>query len=140
MSTLLNEDMVRWVEQLVTACPDIREVWILGSRANSKARADSDWDFLVFGTQAARPCIESSSHLHRFDVDLLLVDDPTGEFSRPWGISKTGSLSRWEWKALSDKVSTYKSVKWVPDEDDPVPGSNTGNMAVSNLKAYRVWP
>jgi predicted nucleotidyltransferase len=137
---LINQDMARWLEQLTVVCPAIREVWLLGSRANGTARPDSDWDLLVFGAQAVRMCIESHSELHRSEIDLLLVDNSNGEFSRPWGPQKTGSLSRWEWKAVSEEVATYKSVKWIPDEDDPVPGADTGEMVVSRLNAYRVWP
>jgi predicted nucleotidyltransferase len=138
-AALLNQEMARWVEQLTAACPAIREVWLLGSRANGTARPDSDWDLLVFGADAAGPCIKSHSELHRADVDLLLVDNTNGEFSRPWGNQKTGSLAGWEWKAVSEQVSTYRSVKWVPDED-PVPGADTGDIVVSRLNAYRVWP
>lgn len=122
---MLDEETTHWTQQLVRTCPGVREVWLLGSRANGTARSDSDWDFLAFAAPTVDPCIRSRTDLHLPNIDLLLVDDPSGEFARAWGSPKTGSLTRWEWTRLSEAVAAYKSVRWIPEEDD---SGATGQM------------
>ncbi len=138
-SLIITEDIHDWLDVLVKTCPGTREVWLIGSRASGCARGSSDWDFLWFASPLARSCLKSASNLHRNDVDCFAIDD-AGDFMTAWGSEKKGSLSSWEWQRLSETVASYLSIKWVPHEDDNLPGSNTGEIVKVYRKAYRVWP
>ena len=76
---------VEYIGRLVQAYPSIREIWLLGSRANGSERPDSDWDCLAFGDDAG-----ALNQLHndpQFDdpkVDLLFVGPGLDEAIEPW--------------------------------------------------------
>lgn len=138
----LSGEVTKWIHDIVQRYTDIREIWLLGSRANGTAKPTSDWDFLVLGGPGVRAALEAETDLHREDVDILVLDDETGEFSAVWGHAKTGSLSRWEWTLESEDSATYKATKWVSSTDDneiPIAGANLGQQRVTRAKAFRVW-
>jgi predicted nucleotidyltransferase len=45
---MLQHMTTQYVAELTATYPGIREVWLLGSRANGTATEASDWDYLVF--------------------------------------------------------------------------------------------
>jgi polymorphic toxin system nucleotidyltransferase-like protein len=100
-----------YARQLAHACADVSAVWLFGSRANGTARENSDWDLLVFGGEGAYDCLAASTHLHRLDVDCLVMLG-SDEFSNAWGTRpKSGSLSGWAWKQGSGTIAQYTEVK-----------------------------
>jgi hypothetical protein len=117
-----------YVTALVSACPCIRQVWLMGSRANGTARPNSDWDYLIFGDDTILNALRTDRKLHRPDVDLLVVYD-ADNFVEPWGTEereKRGSLSGWQWHYLSEHEAEYRATK---------PG-----WKITRSKAYRYWP
>ena len=68
-------DLDEYVQSLVSLAPDVREIWLFGSRANATERPDSDWDLLVFGLPKAFSQLEGAKELHRPDVDCLVLID-----------------------------------------------------------------
>lgn len=106
-----------WLHFLMEQCPTIEEVWLIGSRANNSATAESDWDFIAFGSAETVPYLRSRKDLYQEDVDLLIVYDGN-QFQEPWGQpSKTGSLSKWGWRVVVDGQAIYDAVKWREAED-----------------------
>ncbi len=125
-----------YINNLVAACPEITEVWLIGSRANEKAREDSDWDLIVFGNDRTLSSLQRNLLLRRPDIDLLVVykgDD----FRAPWetesGKGKSGSLTGWKWER--DKNSHvrahYKGTKGKDGEFE---------VTVTREVAKRIWP
>jgi hypothetical protein len=95
------------------------ELWLIGSRANSKWHDHSDWDLLAFGDQSLlaefrrRDAIEG--------LDLLIVHNGD-DFEAPWiresdGATKSGSLSEWKWRRTTDDQATYKATRARPGND-----------------------
>lgn len=114
----MNVEIASWLAELKTRCPSIQSVWLIGSRANKSAHAASDWDFIAFGNSQSSIEIESSSELHRLDVDFLLVVNGN-DFSNAWGIrDKRGTLSSWEWILMSNTHAEYTETKWVETETE----------------------
>lgn len=116
MTARLSDELETWLDQLLVAYPAIREVWLIGSRANRSAHAGSDWDLVAFADEATSEAVEADSQWHRPDVDLLVVTDGNN-FKRPWGAPKAGSLTRWGWRQTDPGSATYEGTKW-PDEDE----------------------
>jgi len=135
---MLSAEISSWLREVVTRVPGIREVWLLGSRANGTATAASDWDLLIFGDHTVRQRLLASPDLHRADVDFLLGDPGADGFSRVWGEAGTLSRSSLSWALQSPITATYRSVKWIPDDDNP--HGTTGRFDDSRKRAVRVFP
>lgn len=130
-----------YLARLVARCRTINTIWLIGSRANCADWADSDWDFIVFADQDAFNSIRDDASLHEPCIDLLVVTDPSGTFSAPWGKHKSGSLPIWQWVALNEVEATYRSVKWRHDEGtDGEATDSHGDFRIEQAKAIRVWP
>ncbi len=125
-----------YIENLLAACPEITEVWLIGSRANDKARVDSDWDLLVFGSTRTLATLRKNQPLRRPDIDLLIVYNGN-DFRAPWktesGKVHSGNLTGWEWEwdKGSHVRAHYKGTKGKDDEFE---------VTVTREVARRVWP
>ena len=114
----MNSDIYSWLTQVKTTVPSIESIWLIGSRANGNASETSDWDFIAFGTGEALEQIRNASELHRPDADFLVVVNGE-DFENAWGErDKTGALSSWEWKRVSDMRAEYTEAKWVETEEE----------------------
>lgn len=120
-----------YIADLVRAYPTIREVWLIGSRANDNSQKDSDWDYLVFADEEFLSTLTCDHSIRRSYVDLLVVYNGDN-FQAPWGKkTKSGSLSQWEWKQLTATRAQYKGTKW---KDDDV------GAEISVKQAQKIWP
>lgn len=72
-----------YIENLLSVCPEITEVWLIGSRANNKAQEDSDWDLFVFGNDHTLSTLQENLSLRHPDIDLLIVYNGN-DFREPW--------------------------------------------------------
>lgn len=139
----MNTEIENYITDLVSHYQGIKEIWLIGSRANGIARSNSDWDFIVFANTKTLLNMKKDSPIHAEAVDLLLVFNAKGEFCKPWGSKKSGNLySRdWEWRRISDSLAEYKSVKWVQAYEAKDKSSlSTGQIVVKRLQAEKVWP
>jgi len=135
---MLTSEMKQYIDNLKKAFPSIEAVWLIGSRANETCRDDSDWDFLVFSSIDIFKGVKGNTCLHRIDVDLLLVDDK-GNFAKPFGEEKGGSLQKWKWCRVTEDLANYEGCKWIPDEEAEGSGiSDLGNSDCQTLQAHRV--
>jgi hypothetical protein len=124
-----------YVSQITAAYPAIREVWLIGSRANSTERPDSDWDYLAFADDDTLADLSQSERFNWPDMDLLVVADGV-HFFKPWidgPTQKNGSLvaDDWNWKQVSRTLATYTATKI---------GANAWSTRVFEQRAIRVYP
>jgi predicted nucleotidyltransferase len=135
---VLSQDISEYIEELKREFPAISSVWLLGSRANGTGKPESDWDFLVFSNEPIFEAIRNKPKLHRENVDLLLVGND-GEFSKPFGEPKRGSLEAWKWREVYEDSAEYIGRKWIPDEEAAAEGlTGLGDIACLKLRAFRV--
>ena len=125
-------DILKFSNTLVKAAPGIKEIWLLGSRANGTARDDSDWDLLVLGDDETLKAFRRNPSLHRPDVDCLVATND--QFVNAWGEKmKSGSMPAWEWVRLNDFFAEYTEKKWK----DAVDGAG---VVSRRRKAVQLWP
>lgn len=133
LAAAMNRQIVSFVANVAASCRELSSIWLIGSRANGTATSKSDWDFIAFGSEEAYECLQASPQIHRTRTDFLVVTNGN-DFRNAWGeTDKTGSLSKWEWKSVSDTVAEYTEAKWVEQED----GSG---FKLTRSKAIRLWP
>jgi predicted nucleotidyltransferase len=135
----MNIDQIRdYVKKLVEAYPDIKSIWLFGTRANNLHRSDSDWDLFVFGNQRILDSLKENNSFNNDHIDLMVVFN-NAEFEKPWpdekGV-KHGSLKSWEWHEISSKDATYKSVKCINEDE----WFKQGMLDCKTLKAFKIWP
>ena len=95
----------------------VREVWLIGSRANGTQTSESDWDLLIFANESLLMELESWPEVE--NVDVLVVYDGNA-FRSPWiaaadGSLKSGTLSAWHWEIKVDGEAAYEGTKWPND-------------------------
>jgi predicted nucleotidyltransferase len=136
---MLDDESADYIKKLTSRVSGIRRVWLIGSRANGRARGNSDWDFIVFSDPASFELIRNDTALHAENIDLLVVASD-GTFCRPWGSSKSGSLESWGWECVTPARARYVGTKWVPDQEAADEGMDTlGDIQREVLNAYLVW-
>ena len=62
----------------------------------------------------------------------MLLVDADGDFSKPFGEPKGGSLTSWKWNQVSDVLSHYEGCKWIPDEEAAAEGMGDFNCQTLN--------
>ena len=132
MSADAKVDILEFAHAIVKAAPGIKEIWLLGSRANGEGRENSDWDLLVFGTEETLEVLNRTPSLHRADVDCLVATNE--QFVNAWGEKlKSGSMPAWECQRLNDFFAEYTEHKWK----DAVDGAG---VISRRRKAVQLWP
>ena len=127
-----------FIERLVSLTTEPIEVWVMGSRANGRARPDSDTDLLIFGPHGFLELVKTQLQ-QPYDIDCLVVYDGDN-YKDPWQ-EKRGSLTKLCWNKMDDQTATYIGTKWVPDEESSVEfGADMGDLIERKERARRVWP
>ena len=112
-------DDARAVLQELAHDSTVESIWLIGSRANSRSKATSDWDFLIFFN--AEPAYIPQ---RRQNVDLLRVG--------PSGIVRTDGgeeieFRDFQWKPIDDRRASYVGKQFIPYEP---PVARNGNEPV----------
>jgi predicted nucleotidyltransferase len=131
-----------YVDRLVRAYPSIREVWLFGSRANDRARADSDWDYMVFADNGAALLhdLHPDTQFNHPQVDLFIVVAPDVSMN-PWSEEANDSSMMFlddkelHWRAVSETEAQYSEP--INRDLDNAPGLVT---RFRTAKAVRVYP
>ena len=111
----------------------VREIWLIGSRANGTERPDSDWDLLIFADEPTFQRIRRNRCLNQLHLDLPIVQGGD-EFRKPWGKRpKHGFLSKWQWHLLSEREAQYRATRWLEDEKEC-------RLDARQSGAQRLWP
>jgi hypothetical protein len=125
-------DIREFAMGIVAVAPSVKEIWLLGSRANGTAGPDSDWDLLVLADEEALTRLRRTPSLHLPNVDCLVATNQ--EFVNAWGEKvKSGSMPGWEWVRLNDFFAEYTEKKWEDAEDG-------AGVVSRRRKAVQVWP
>lgn len=109
MSTSLPTEAQRFVDTLVALIPAPAEVWLIGSRANGRATANSDTDLLVFGSAGFLQALKAQV-TPLTGVDCFVVD-AEGAGQDPWQ-EKQLTLRGLEWTRVSPGAATYVGTSW----------------------------
>ena len=64
----LEFDVGAYVRKLATAHRNVKEMWLLGSRANGTAKPTSDWDILAFADEPTFNALRDDTELQHSDV------------------------------------------------------------------------
>ena len=108
-----------YIAALTSAYPAIKEVWLIGSRADDSAKASSDWDYIAIADENTLRALSADVTLRDPAIDLLVVYDGDN-FCKPWpdgDRQKRGSFSGWHWQRVSPVEATYKATKPRDDDD-----------------------
>jgi hypothetical protein len=118
---------------VLASCLDIREVWSIDQCVDASQPVAARHELLAFADTATLSRLRKSEHLHRADVELLVVID--GDlFESAWGPRKlSGSLARWAWRQVSPHEAYYDESRWSQAESD------AGGVVRVRRKALLVW-
>lgn len=127
------------IEGVLLVCPQINEIWLIGSRAADTATEESDWDFLVFADSACMDKLAQHTGLSLPNVDFLVLYDGD-HFEEPWGDDpKKKSLSDFKWNKIADDKASYTQRKFVRDSgQDPNATATLGDYVYSEVNAVRI--
>lgn len=145
-SCLLSPEAYAFLLLLVDIQPHPQSVWLIGSRANGRATAESDTDFLIFADETyaatARRTLAAP-----VAIDVLVVHDGN-HFADIWQ-EKRGSLDLFRWRRIDSTRAAYIGTEFVPDieGDDDLPQSlhdtddlQLGQGTEREEVALLVWP
>ena len=121
-----------FVSRVLARCLDIRALWSIGHADLALARPDSAGELLAFADRPTLQMLRKSDHLHRADVELLVVFDGN-QFENAWGPHRiSGSLARWAWRPVTDELAYYDQSRWADHERD-------GRVVRVRRKAVLIW-
>jgi hypothetical protein len=128
-----NVEITAFVSRVLASCLDIRAVWSMDHCDAQSRPAPARHELLAFADAATLTRLRKSEHLHRADVELLVVID--GDlFESAWGPRKlSGSLARWAWRQISPHEAYYDESRWSQCDGD------AGAVVRVRRKALIVW-
>jgi hypothetical protein len=123
-----------YLSRLLARSVDIRAVWSIGDAdQGAPARDVPACELLVFADRGTLETLRKSDHLHRSDVELLVVVDGD-TFENAWGQRRlSGSLARWQWRQVAPGLAYYDESKWAERE------GNGGAVVRVRRKAMLIW-
>lgn len=127
-------ELSAFLSRLLMRSLEIRAVWSIGD-ADEAARTSAPprYELLVFADRPTLDNLRKSDHLHRADVELLVVIDGD-RFENAWGQRRlSGSLARWAWRPVSANLAYYDESKWAEHE------GNGGAVVRVRRKAVLIW-
>jgi hypothetical protein len=107
-------------------------VWSVGG-ADELAAPLPVRELIVFADRATLHSLRRNDHLHRADVELLVVFDGD-QFENAWGPrAVSGSLARRAWRPVAADLAYYDESRWGPREADG------GTVVRVRRKATLIW-
>lgn len=123
-----------FVHCVLATCPDMGPVWSLGHDPGEPWAHLLQWRLLGFADAAALSRLRASKHLHRADIEFLVVVD--GErFASAWGPGDCcGSLAQCAWRQTASNEAHYDESRWAQ--------RNASDRVVVRVrrKAFLLWP
>ncbi len=140
ISLSMPDAMINSFNELISEFEEIREIWILGSRANSCAHEDSDWDILVFANSRVLTQLQQKEEFKQsskdLNIDLLILYDKD-HFEAPW--------TSWDCGRTKQRIKKGTLSEWnfKPDRSNPNIGHYKGTHIPTSssriCKMYRIW-
>jgi hypothetical protein len=107
-----------YIEELLKTYSGIKQVWLIGSRANGLAEPPSGWDYVIMADQSTLDALSEATRFKDPTIDLLVVYDGD-HFRKPWPDGSGdahGSLTDWGWTETSaNGEATYQATKPLND-------------------------
>ena len=107
----LNDEIMAFITDLVKCSQNIKEIWLIGSRANGKEEIDSDWDLLVFVVDDGKTLhtIKGKANLKEKALNRtgpidLFINSANNIFVNPWRKAKL-HLTEMNWQVWSPETS-----------------------------------
>lgn len=123
-------DLEAFLAHIVARSSDIRAGWSLDD-ADPAARPVFR-ELLVFGDGTTLQRLRASAHLHRADLDVLVVFDGD-RFENAWGRRRvSGSLARWAWRLATAQLAYFDESRWAH-------GEGGGEVVRVRRKATLIW-
>ena len=121
------------VSSVLAGCLDVHAVWSMDRCPDQSRPALARHELLAFADAPTLQRLRKSEHLHRADIELLVVID--GDlFESAWGPRKlSGSLARWAWRQISPHEAYYDESRWSQSDSD------TGAVVRVRRRALLVW-
>jgi hypothetical protein len=133
VSAPLPADLSLFLSSVLVHCLGIRMVWWVhdaGGDAGLPARLRR---LVIFADSPTLRILRRSDHLHRADVQALVVFDGD-QFENAWGPERvSGSLARWAWRQDAAEVAYYSESNWAQG------GRESGIVVRTRKKAVLVW-
>lgn len=134
----ISDDVSKFIADITSMTTEPVEVWLMGSRANGRARHDSDTDLLVFGPDKFLEMLRDRLQQPN-EIDCLVVYDGDN-YQDPWQ-QKSGSLSKLRWLRINEHTATYVGTKWVPDDESSLEfEAELGDLVEHSERSCRLWP
>jgi hypothetical protein len=126
-------DITAFVSLVLVSCLDIRSVWSMDHCPDESRLTPARHELLAFADASTLQRLRRYEHLHRVDVEFLVVVD--GDlFESAWGPRKlSGSLARWAWRQISPHEAYYDESRWAQGDGD------AGTVVRVRRKAILVW-
>ena len=125
-------ELSAFVSRILARCLDISAVWSVGHSDLAITAPDSPSELLAFADGPTLQMLRRSDYLHRADVELLVVFDGN-QFENAWGPRRlSGSLARWAWRPVTDRLAYYDESRWADHERD-------GGVVRVRRKAVLIW-
>lgn len=100
-----NTDFPAFVTEVLKELIDEKEtqsIWFIGSRANGRERPDSDWDFIVFVSDAV-----NKRSTRNKNVDIIRVDRNGVYLLEGQNLSMSNSFKIWHWCETEQGLASY---------------------------------
>lgn len=126
-------DITAFVSRVLVSCLDIRSVWSMDHCPDEPWLTAAQYELLAFADAPTLQRLRRADHLHRADVEFLVVTD--GDvFESAWGSRRvSGSLARWAWRQISPHEAYYDESRWAQRD------GNAGGVLRVRRKALLVW-
>ncbi len=122
-----------FVSSLLRHCLAIRAVWSVGHNQLAPEAPHEGRELLLFADRPTLDALRRSEHLHRDDMQVLVVVDGD-RFENAWGPRTiSGSLARWAWRATGQDIAFYDESKWADREGD------VSAVVRVRRKAFLLW-
>lgn len=122
-----------FVSSLLRHCLAIRAVWSVGHDQFASETPHEGRQLLLFADRPTLDALRRSEHLHRHDMQVLVVIDGD-HFENAWGPRTiSGSLARWAWRAGDQDMAFYDESKWADREGD------VSAVVRVRRKAFLLW-
>ena len=132
MPLALPAELSRFVSSVLIHCLDIRAVWSIGYADAVPQLQARLHELVIFANALTLQRLRKSDHLHRADVQALVVIDGE-QFENAWGAERiSGSLARWAWRQDGPALAYYNESKWAQ-------GGEAGVVVRIRRKAVLVW-
>lgn len=128
MQSLENFNIDEYIKDLTDEYPSIESIWLFGSRANNRAKEDSDWDLFVFANQEILDKLKKNKQFNNNMIDLFVIYNGK-DFQLPWpnlerrNKYKSGNLNKWGWEQITNSKARY-----------------TVDYGASKDVAIKIWP